>query len=70
LRAPTLDHAEREAMTDVLEQIERAARAVATGCGADIRVEWDHRGKFPLVAFRAHGFTAVKDVRVAPGRDM
>jgi hypothetical protein len=42
---------------------------VAAELGADLRIERDDRGRFPLVAFRAHGLSASKDGPAEPGRD-
>ena len=55
MRARELDETERMALMEVLERIERAGAAVAAECGAVIQVERDDRGRFPLIAFRAHG---------------
>ena len=57
-------------METVLARIERAAAAVADEFGADGRTERDDRGRFPFVAFRAHGFSSGEAAPVEPGRDM
>ena len=56
-------------METVIDRIERAAVSVADELGADVRVERDDRGRFPFVAFRAHGFSAVKASPAETGRD-
>jgi hypothetical protein len=61
LRTQPLTEGERRAMTDVLARIERAGAAVAAECGVDVHVESDDRGKFPLVAFRLHGYLPAKN---------
>jgi hypothetical protein len=56
-------------MVTVLERIEHAGTSVAAELGVDVRVERDDRGRFPLVAFRAHRFSASKDAPVEPDPD-
>jgi hypothetical protein len=69
VRARELDESERDALTVVLERIEKAAKAVAAECGADLRVEWDDRGKFSFVAFRLHGLAPTDCERAEAGGD-
>jgi hypothetical protein len=69
VRAQQLDDREREAMETALQRIEHAGTALAAELGVDVRVERDGRGRFPLIAFRAHGFSAGSTAPAKPGRD-
>src|SRR5262249_12680039 len=69
MRVRELDETEREALTVVLERIEKAGKTVADEACADVRVEGDDRGRFPSIGFRLQGFSPVKDAPVESSRD-
>jgi len=70
MRARELDESEREALTVVLERIEKAGKTVAAELGVDVRIELDHRGKFPFVGFRLQGLSPARVAPVRTGRDI